>query len=86
MDSLATVRMIFIREKIAPPVAIILESHEDGMRFVDAVRRANLWPPLSSAAPDVVSPCVGGNDSPCLELNVHGIVVRWPAYLPVDQP
>ena len=50
LDALYTVRAAFLRANLSPPDAIILATHEDGMRLLSALKQENIiyresWPP-----------------------------------------
>lgn len=43
LDGLAQVRVTFMRENLKPPTVMLLESHEEGMRFLSNIRQSNHW-------------------------------------------
>ena len=77
LDALYAARAVFMRANLSPPDAIILASHEDGMRFMSAVKLANIiysesWPPHGN-------PIEHPNGSVWMEVEAVGMKIRWPA-------
>lgn len=78
MDSLARIRIAFLSINLKPPTAIFLESHEEGMRFLDAIRQTD------QLVYRVGGPSLGlatemADGSIWMSVEVMGIAVRWPA-------
>ena len=67
LDGLQAMSRAFGRARLKRPTAILLESHEEGMRFLEAVQRPS----------DRVVEMADG--SAWMECKVAGIAVRWPA-------
>ena len=67
LGSLRAISIAFGRARLKRPTVILLESHEDGMRFLEAVQRPS----------DRMVEMADG--SAWMECKVMGIAVRWPA-------
>lgn len=77
LDALYTVRAAFLRANLSPPDAIILASHEDGMRFLAAVKQGNIiyHDSLSPYGKPIEHP----DGSVWMEVEAVGMKIRWPA-------
>ena len=78
LDGLAQVRATFMQAGLKPPTVMLLESHEEGMRFLSKILQTHVWTatPLS---PDLGRAMEMADGSVWMECNVMGIAVRWPA-------
>lgn len=76
MDGLAMVRATFLSINMKPPSAILLESHEEGILFLSEIRQVGFWVPSGS---DLGKPVEMADGSMWMEIQVMGIIVRWPA-------
>ena len=77
-DALYTVRAAFLRANLSPPDAIILATHEDGMRFLSAVKQDNV---IIYGGPgyQYAKPVEHPNGSVWMEVEAVGMKIRWPA-------
>lgn len=75
--ALYTVRATFLRANLSPPDAIVLASHEDGMRFMSAVKQDNII--YSDPRPPYGKPVADPNGSVWMEAEFAGMKIRWPA-------
>ena len=77
LDALYAARAVFMRANLSPPDAIILASHEDGMRFMSAVKQDNIIyrVPRSPYGKPVADP----NGAVWMEAEFAGMKIRWPA-------
>lgn len=78
LDGLAQVRTTFLRHNLKPPTVMLLESHEEGMRFLCAIRQSRTWV-VSIGSPDLGRVVEMADGSAWMECEVMGIAVRWPA-------
>ncbi len=78
LDGLAQVRVTFLRENLKPPTVMLLESHEEGVRFLSNIRQSGAWTAVVGSA-DLGHLIEGADGSLWMELKVMGIAVRWPA-------
>ena len=78
LDGIARVRVEFLAVNLKPPTTILLESHDEGMRFLSAVRQTRHWVAVIGS-PDLGRPVEMADGSAWMELKVMGIAVRWPA-------
>jgi len=78
LDGLAQVRATFMRAALKPPTTILLESHQEGMRFLSEIRQTNYWTAVIGS-PDFGRVIEMSDGSAWMELKVMGIAVRWPA-------
>lgn len=78
LDGLAQVRATFTREQLKPPTVMLLESHEEGMRFLSAIRQTSTWSAVVGS-PDLGRVVEMADGSAWTECKVMGIAVRWPA-------
>jgi hypothetical protein len=77
-DGLARVRHTFLRENLKPPTVLLLESHEEGMRFLSNVRQSDKWF-VVAGSPDLGHVVEMADGSAYMQIEVMGIKVRWPA-------
>lgn len=78
LDGLAQVRFTFMRENPKPPTVMLLESHEEGMRFLSSIRQSNHWTAVVGS-PDLGRLVEMADGSAWMECKVMDIAVRWPA-------
>ena len=78
LDGLAQVRITFMREQLKPPTVMLLESHEEGMRFLSAIRQTGAWTAVVGSA-DLGRLVEMADGSAWMECKVMDIAVRWPA-------
>ena len=76
LDGLAQVRATFMRENMRPPTAILLESQEEGMRFLSAIRQQSVWREVIELPDKRIVNMEDG--STWMQCEVMGISVRWP--------
>ena len=74
---LAQMCVAFERTHLKPPAVILLENHEEGMRFLSAIRQPVLSPIVGS--PELGRVVEMADGSAWMECKVMGIAVRWPA-------
>ena len=77
LDAIYTVRAAFLRANLSPPDAIILASHDDGMRFLSTVKQDNII--YSAARHPYVKPVEHPNGAVWMEVEAVGMKIRWPA-------
>lgn len=78
LDGLAQVRVTFMRENLKPPTVMLLESHEEGMRFLSNIRQSSHWSALVGS-PDLGRLVEMADGSAWMECKVMDIAVCWPA-------
>lgn len=78
LDCLAQVRISFRQCDMQPPTAILLGSHEEGLRFLNQIRQTNSWTALVGS-PDLGRVVEMADGSAWMECKVMDIAVRWPA-------
>jgi hypothetical protein len=78
LDGLAEFRLAFQRADIKPPTVMLLESHEEGMRFLSELRQTHHWIALVGS-PDLGHVVEMADGSVWMECKVMGISIRWPA-------
>ena len=74
LDSLMQVRATFMRANLKPPTVMLLESHEEGMRFLNEIS----WVAVVGS-PDLTRVVEMADGSAWMECEVMNIAVRWPA-------
>lgn len=78
IDAIAKFRVAFLRENLKPPTAILLASHDEGMRIVSHLQQGMRWQyTLGDKA--LGTPVEMADGSVCMELEIMGMKVRWPA-------
>ena len=77
LDGMAQIRATFARANITPPTAILLASHDDGMRFLRSISQKDIV--VHVGAPSLGKPMMMADGSAWMECIVMGIAVRWPA-------
>lgn len=83
-DGLARIRIAFLSANLKPPTVILLESHEEGMRFLSSVRQQDQWMAIAGS-PDLGGIVEMADGSKWMECKVMGIAVRWPANIFANQ-
>lgn len=78
LDGLAQVRATFMRENLKPPTVMLLESHEEGMRFLSSIWQSRYWTAVVGS-PDLDRAVEMADGSAWMECKVMDIAVRWPA-------
>ena len=78
LDGLATIRHAFMRANLDPPTVILLGKHDDGMRFLSALRQQPNWFAIAGS-PSLGRPIEMADGSMWMEVEAMGIKVRWPA-------
>jgi hypothetical protein len=78
IDGLAQVRHSFLSAGLKPPTVILLDNHEDGIRFLSAIRQSDTWTAVVGSS-QLGSPVEMADGSIWMECKVMGIAVRWPA-------
>lgn len=78
LDAIALVRAAFMRANLKPPTVLLLGSHEEGMRFLSAIRQQGHWTAVVGS-PDMGRPVEMADGSAWMECKIMDIAVRWPA-------
>jgi hypothetical protein len=78
LDGFAQMRETFMRSNLKPPTTMLLESHEEGMRFLGAIRQQDLCV-IQIGSDRLGKPIEMSDGSVWMECQVMGIAVRWPA-------
>lgn len=78
LDGLAAVHVAFRRAGMESPSAILLHSHDEGMRFLSALRQTSAWTAVAGS-PDLGRLVEMADGSAWMECRVMDIAVRWPA-------
>lgn len=78
LDGIAQIRHTFMAIGMQPPTTILLETHEEGMRFISAVRQTSQWVSVIGSSA-IGRPVEMADGSAWMEIEVMGIKVRWPA-------
>ena len=78
LDGLARMRVAFLAANLKPPAVVLLDSHEEGTRFLSAIRQSNVWTAVVGS-PDLGRPMEMADGSIWMEIEVMGMKVRWPA-------
>ena len=74
LDGLMQVRATFMRANLKPPTVMLLESHEEGMRFLNEIALV-----AAVGSPDLTRVVEMADGSAWMECKVMNIAVRWPA-------
>ena len=77
LDALYTVRATFLRANLSPPDAIILATHEDGMRLLSTLKQESTI--YRESWPLHAKPVEHPNGSVWMEVEAAGMKIRWPA-------
>lgn len=78
LTAIATTRDAFKRCGLEAPTAILLGSHEEGMRFLSAIRQTSSWTAIVGSA-DLGHPVMMADGTAWMELQVVDLAIRWPA-------
>lgn len=81
LDGFSQVRATFMRAGLKPPTTMLLESHEEGMRFLSAIRQQVNWVAVVGGG-ELGKPIEMADGSVWMECQVMGIAVRWPSNRP----
>jgi hypothetical protein len=78
LDGIAALRVAFIKAELEPPKTILLNSNEQGVRFLMELRQSKFWVrhPLSK---ENGTPVEMADGSIYMEVDIMGVSVRWPA-------
>ena len=84
LDGLEQVRATFMRENLKPPTVLLLESREEGVRFLSNIRQSSYWTAVVGSRVQLdaimaVRAVEMADGSVWMECKVMGIAVRWPA-------
>ena len=79
IDAIAKFRVAFLRENLKPPVAIMLASHDEGMRLVSHLNGMMMKPTYTLGDRTLGKPVEMADGSIAMELEIMGMKVRWPA-------
>ena len=78
LDGIALARVAFLGAGLEPPTVMILGSHEEGMRFLSALRQQDHW--METLGSDKLGKEMLMSDrSRWMEVQVMGMAIRWPA-------
>lgn len=77
-DGLAMVRETFQRAGLKPPTVMLLESHDEGIRFLSSVRQQGDWVAVAGSG-ELGRVVEMADGSAWMSVQVMGIEVRWPA-------
>lgn len=78
LNGLAQVRATFARANLKAPTVMLLESHDEGMRFLSEIRQSGHWIAVVGSL-DLGRVIEMADGSAWMELKVMDIAVRWPA-------
>lgn len=78
LDGLAQVRTTFMRANLKAPTVMLLESHEEGVRFLSEIRQSGHWVAVVGSH-DLGRVVEMADGSAWMECKVMDIAVRWPA-------
>lgn len=78
LDGMAQVCATFMRAGLKPPTVMLLESHDEGMRFLSVIRQSSVWVAVVGS-PDLGRVVEMADGSAWMECKVMGVAVRWPA-------
>ena len=84
IDALAQIRIAFKKAMLEPPTTLLLASHDEGMRFLSAIRQTNVWV-YQIGDPNLSKPIEMADGSVWMEAQVMGFIIRWPANLIATQ-
>jgi hypothetical protein len=76
-DALHGVRLAFKRADLEAPAAIVLKTHEDGMRFLSALRDSGMM--VYTAPHYAYKPVEHPDGSIWMEAEFAGMKIHWPA-------
>lgn len=78
LDGFAQVRLTFIRANLRPPSVLLLESHEEGVRFLSEIRQQRTWSAVVGSGA-LGQPIEMADGAVWMEVEIMGMKVRWPA-------
>ena len=76
-DSLYSIRQNFMAAGLDPPQAIILKSHDDGMKFLSKIRDSGMM--LYQIPDRAYKPGEHPDGSMWMEAEFAGMKIHWPA-------
>lgn len=78
LGAIATIRHAFNAANLEAPTAIFLGSHEEGMRFLSAIRQETYWT-VAAGDPSLGRIVEMADGSAWMEAKVMDVSIRWPA-------
>ena len=78
LDGIALIRHKFMEIGLEPPTAILLKSHDEGMRVLSEVMQKLRWT-VEAGSPRLGQPIQMADGSAWMEVKVMDIAIRWPA-------
>lgn len=78
-DALYGVRLSFRRAGLGVPAAIVLATHEDGMRFLSAINASGMPLYRAGGSDAHAKPVEHPDGSVWMEAEFAGIKIHWPA-------
>ncbi len=78
LDGLAQIHLAFRRANLKSPTVILLESREEGIRFLSQINQKENWV-AQVGSPDLGRFVEMADGSEWMECTVMEISVRWPA-------
>jgi hypothetical protein len=78
LDGFAQLHLAFNQANLKSPTVILLGSHDDGIRFLSAIRQSCIWEAIVGS-PDLGRVVEMADGSAWMECKVMNISVRWPA-------
>jgi hypothetical protein len=79
IDAIARFRVAFLREDFKPPVAIMLASHDEGMRLISYLNGPLAKHTYVLGDRTLGRPVEMADGSVVMEIEIMGMKVRWPA-------
>jgi len=80
LDAISQARHAFLAAGLEPPKIIVLQSHDDGMKFLSMMMQKQEWVyDLNDKSGRYGKPITDGNDETWMDLQVQGVTIRWPA-------
>lgn len=76
-EALYRIRTSFVAANLSPPSAIVLKTHEDGMRFLSAVRDSHGM--IYTVPSEHYKPVEHPDGSIWMEAEFAGMKIHWPA-------
>lgn len=77
LDGMARIRKEFQDIGLEPPSAILLKSHDEGLRVLDAIRQSSTWSAVVGSA-GLGLPVKMADGSVWMEIKIMDISVLWP--------
>lgn len=80
MEAIYKARMAFVEAGLEEPKIIVLQSHDDGMKFLSMMMQKNQWVyDPENAAGRYGTPITDGHDETWMDVKVQGLIIRWSA-------